>query len=225
MRAVTAYGHNTAAADRPTTQQGLGGLKTASRGLPQRQIQDKSYYLGVLRAKMTEVNAEMGKLTKGIEKNNKELQSLPSLEKRVKEMAAEITDLQSQAADLNLLQEKIAISSDASQMEIELQSLLIQNEREAHEAEDIFEIVKAVKEKIASLEREIQMENDEAEKLITSLAAEDQEKYSQLKTEQNRLAKEVENTTTQLTVLEARARKLEEELRLSPVNSFLKFAN
>lgn len=40
---------------------------------------------------MTEVNAEMGKLTKGIEKNNKELQSLPSLEKRVKEMAAEIT--------------------------------------------------------------------------------------------------------------------------------------
>lgn len=49
--------------------------------------------LGVLRAKMTEVNAEMGKLIKGIEKNNKELQSLPSLEKRVKEMAAEITGI------------------------------------------------------------------------------------------------------------------------------------
>jgi hypothetical protein len=32
----------------------------------------------------------MAKLTKGIEKNNQELQSLPSLEKRVKEMAAEI---------------------------------------------------------------------------------------------------------------------------------------
>jgi hypothetical protein len=42
---------------------------------------------------MTEVNAEMAKLTKGIEKNNKELQSLPSLEKRVKEMAAEITGI------------------------------------------------------------------------------------------------------------------------------------
>ncbi len=42
---------------------------------------------------MTEVNAEMAKLTKGIEKNNKELQSLPSLEKRVKEMAAEIAGI------------------------------------------------------------------------------------------------------------------------------------
>ncbi|XP_046656187.1 intraflagellar transport protein 74 homolog [Daphnia pulicaria] len=216
MRAVTAYNYNAAAVERPTTQQGLGGLKTASRGLPQRQIQDKSYYLGVLRAKMTEVNAEMAKLTKGIEKNNKELQSLPSLEKRVKEMAAEITDLQSQAADLNLLQEKIAISSDAAQMEIELQSLLVQNEREAHDAEDLFDVVKTVKEKIAALEREIQMENDEAEKFITTLTPGEQEKYSQLRTEQNILAKEVENTTTQLSALETRARKLEEELRPFP---------
>jgi hypothetical protein len=66
-------------------------------------------------------------------------------------------DLQSQAAALNLLQEKIAISSDAAQMEIELQSLLVQNEREAHDAEDLFDVVKTVKEKIAALEREIQM--------------------------------------------------------------------
>ena len=40
---------------------------------------------------MTELNSEMAKLNKGIEKNNKEQQSLPSLEKKVKEMALEIT--------------------------------------------------------------------------------------------------------------------------------------
>lgn len=68
-----------------------------------------------------------------------------------------ILDLQGQAADLNLLQEKIATSSDPSQMETELQSLLIQNEREAHDAEEMFEVTKTVKEKIATLEKEIQM--------------------------------------------------------------------
>ncbi|XP_046455404.1 intraflagellar transport protein 74 homolog [Daphnia pulex] len=171
---------NAAAVERPTSQQGLGGLKTASRGLPQRQIQDKS---GCLESpKWTEVNADMAKLTKGIEKNNQELQSLPSLEKRVKEMAAEI----------------------------------IQNERVAHEAEDLFDVVTTVKEKIAALEREIQIENDKAEKFITTLTTGKQEKYSQLRTEQNILAKEVENTTTQLSALETRARKLEEELRPFP---------
>lgn len=44
---------------------------------------------------MTELNNEMLKLSKGIEKNNKEVQSLPSLEKKVKEMAMEITGISS----------------------------------------------------------------------------------------------------------------------------------
>ncbi|XP_046657786.1 uncharacterized protein LOC124351066 [Daphnia pulicaria] len=101
-------------------------------------------------------------------------------------------------------------------MEIELQWLLVQNEREAHEAEDLFDVVTTVKEKIAALESEIQMENDKAEKFITTLTTGKQEKYSQLRTEQNILAKEVENTTTQLSALETRARKLEEELRPFP---------
>lgn len=41
-------------------------------------------------------------------------------------------------------------------MENELQSLLVQNEREAHEAEELFDVIKSVKEKIANLERSIQ---------------------------------------------------------------------
>lgn len=57
---------------------------------------------------------------------------------------------------MNLLQEKIATSSDPSQMESELQSLLVQNEREAHDAEEIFDVIKSVKEKMTVLEREIQ---------------------------------------------------------------------
>jgi intraflagellar transport protein 74 len=78
------------AVERPTTQQGLGGLKTAFKG-PQRQVQDKSYFLGLLRTKMTELNSEMIRLVKGIDKNNKEMQNLPALENKVKEMAVEIT--------------------------------------------------------------------------------------------------------------------------------------
>jgi len=64
--------------------------------------------------------------------------------------------LQGQAADLNLLQEKIATSSDPSQMESELQSLLVQNERESNEVEQVFDDIKTVKEKLGVLERDIQ---------------------------------------------------------------------
>lgn len=57
---------------------------------------------------------------------------------------------------MNLLQEKIATSSDPSQMESELQSLLVQNERESNEVEQVFDDIKTVKEKLGVLERDIQ---------------------------------------------------------------------
>jgi len=106
---------------------------------------------------MTELNGEIGRLTTAIDKNSKEQQSMASLENKVKEMALEILELQGQAADLNLLQEKIATSSDPSQMESELKSLTNENERESHQVERIFEDVKSVKEKVAALEKAIQI--------------------------------------------------------------------
>lgn len=62
-----------------------------------------------------------------------------------------------------------------------------------------------------------QQEEDNAEKFVTTLSPEDQEKYNALKNEHDRLAKEVENHSTQLDELESRSRKLEEELRPFPV--------
>ena len=44
-------------------------------------------------------------------------------------------------------------------MDREIQSLIVQNEREAHEVEQIFYDVKAIKEKVASLEKDLQLVN------------------------------------------------------------------
>ena len=131
--------------------------------------------------------------------------------------------MQGQAADLNLLQEKISTSSDPSQMDSELQSLLVQNEREAHDVEQIFDDIKAAKEKVSNLERDIQAENDASERFVTTLSAEEQVKYAELRSEQDRLAREVENRATQASELDNRARKLEAELRAIPVIKLLLF--
>ena len=65
-------------------------------------------------------------------------------------------DLQGQVADLNLLQEKMATSTDASQMEAQLESVLVDNERQSRETDDLFDSVKTAKERVAHLERDIQ---------------------------------------------------------------------
>lgn len=79
--------------DRPMTQQGLGGIKTAAKG-PRRQVEDKSYYIGVLRQKINELSMEVKNMTKEIADANEESQTFVQYEKMAENLALEIKDLQ-----------------------------------------------------------------------------------------------------------------------------------
>ena len=48
ITSIIVLGSHLRVADRPVTQQGLSGMRTASQG-PNRQVLDRSYYLGLLR--------------------------------------------------------------------------------------------------------------------------------------------------------------------------------
>ena len=82
-------------AERPITQQGLTGLKTSSGGRgPQRQFQDKSYFLGALRTKMTELTSEVARLGREVETQTREQSTYVAYDKRVKELAEDVTSYQ-----------------------------------------------------------------------------------------------------------------------------------
>jgi intraflagellar transport protein 74 len=57
----------TRADDRPMTRGGLGGFQSNTGGF-NRQVQDKTYYLGIIRSKIAEINNEMIRMNK--EMNN-----------------------------------------------------------------------------------------------------------------------------------------------------------
>lgn len=57
--------------DRPVTQQGISGMRPASAG-PGRQVQDVTYFLGLLRNKISEITKEINKLKGDIEQMNKD---------------------------------------------------------------------------------------------------------------------------------------------------------
>jgi intraflagellar transport protein 74 len=55
----------TRADDRPMTRGGLGGLQTSAGGF-NRTVQDKTYYLGIIRSKISEINNEIFRMNKEI---------------------------------------------------------------------------------------------------------------------------------------------------------------
>ncbi|XP_063465894.1 intraflagellar transport protein 74 homolog isoform X2 [Symphalangus syndactylus] len=102
-------------ADRPVTQQGLTGMKTGRKG-PQRQILDKSYYLGLLRSKISELTPEVNKLQKEIEMYNQENSVYLSYEKRAETLAVEIKELQGQLADYNMVVDKLNTNTEMEEV-------------------------------------------------------------------------------------------------------------
>ncbi|GLH08456.1 Intraflagellar transport protein 74 [Gryllus bimaculatus] len=91
--AITFAGAQVSVVDRPITQQGLSGLRTGVRGPQMRQVQDKRYFEGLLQTKIRDLSNEITRLGKDIETQQREQATFLVYDKRVKEMAAELTGL------------------------------------------------------------------------------------------------------------------------------------
>uniref|UniRef100_A0A1A8HH01 Intraflagellar transport 74 homolog n=2 Tax=Nothobranchius korthausae TaxID=1143690 RepID=A0A1A8HH01_9TELE len=163
-------------ADRPVTQQGLSGMKTSVKG-PQRQIMDKSYYLGLLRAKINELTTETSRLHIEIENYNQENSVYLSYEKRAEGLAAEIKDLQGHLADYNMLMDKLNTNTDMDDMTSDYSMLKAQNDGEAQSIDSIFTKRREGEEAVRVIDEEISRERRVADEVIQAMPALNQEKY------------------------------------------------
>ncbi|XP_061877539.1 intraflagellar transport protein 74 homolog [Entelurus aequoreus] len=202
--------------DRPVTQQGLSGMKTGLKG-PQRQILDKSYYLGLLRSKINELTTEISKLHKEIDTFNQENSVYLSYEKRAESLAAEIRDLQGQLADYNMLMDKLNTNSDMEEMINDYNNLKGQNDREAESIDNIFIERREREEAIRAVEEEIKKERRVADEIIQSMPTAKQEKYFTMTTANEELLQELALLQEELDALVTRKEEYEAELAHSQI--------
>uniref|UniRef100_A0A3Q0S737 Intraflagellar transport 74 n=1 Tax=Amphilophus citrinellus TaxID=61819 RepID=A0A3Q0S737_AMPCI len=202
--------------DRPVTQQGLSGMKTGMKG-PQRQILDKSYYLGLLRSKMNELTTETSKLHKEIENYKHENSVYLSYEKRAEGLAAEIKDLQGQLADYNMLVDKLNTSTEMEEMISDYNILKAQNEREAESIDNIFTERREREEAIRAVEEEIRRERWVADEVVQAMPAAKQEKYFTMTATNEELLQELTVLQEELDILITRKEDYEAELSHSDI--------
>uniref|UniRef100_A0A6Q2XT49 Intraflagellar transport 74 homolog n=1 Tax=Esox lucius TaxID=8010 RepID=A0A6Q2XT49_ESOLU len=197
-------------ADRPVTQQGLSGMKTGMKG-PQRQILDKSYYLGLLRSKINELTIETSKLQKEIDTFNQENSVYLSYEKRAEGLAGELKDLQGQLADYNMVKRITCM-----RMCINI-FIIAQNDREAHSMDVIFTERREKEEMIRAVEEEMEREKQAADDIIKKMSPEKQEQYAAMKVNNDKLLQELDARQEELDALIMRKETFESELSHSQV--------
>ncbi|XP_077331273.1 intraflagellar transport protein 74 homolog [Lithobates pipiens] len=203
-------------ADRPVTQQGLSGMKTGIKG-PQRQILDKSYFLGLLRSKLNELTTELAKLKKEIDTYNQENSVFLSYEKKAEELAHEIKEQQGQLADYNMLVDKLNTNTDMEDVLHEYNILKAQNDRESQSIDIIFTERQAKEDLVRGVEEDIEHEKRAAENIIKNMPEEKQTAYFSMKAKNEQLLKELEVQQEELDSLTEKEAALEAEIAHSHI--------
>ncbi|XP_032822203.1 intraflagellar transport protein 74 homolog isoform X2 [Petromyzon marinus] len=203
-------------ADRPVTREGLSGMKTASKG-PQRQIMDKSYFLGQLRSKMNELIAENNKLQKEVDNFNQENSTYLAYEKRAEVLASEIKEKQGELADYNMLVDKLNTNTDIEEVQQEYNMLKAQNDREAQGMDAIFTERRAKESQMKAVEQEIERERQAADVIVQNMAPEQQRSYMEMKEANERLLQELEAKQQELDDLSAKKASLEASMANTPL--------
>ncbi|NXO66178.1 IFT74 protein, partial [Phainopepla nitens] len=203
-------------ADRPVTQQGLSGIKTAMKG-PQRQIMDKTYYLGVLRSKTNELTTEINKLQEEVEMYKQEKSVYLSYEKRAETLAGEIKDFQGQLADYNMVVDILNTSTDMAEVIRDYNMLKVQNDRDAQSIDKIFTERQATEKLIQAVEEDIEREKIAADDIMKDMSQENQAKYMEMKAANEKLSQELIVQQQELDALNVKEESLRAEIAHSGV--------
>ncbi|NXF26311.1 IFT74 protein, partial [Rhodinocichla rosea] len=203
-------------ADRPVTQQGLSGIKTAMKG-PQRQIMDKTYYLGVLRSKINELTTEINKLQEEVEMYKQEKSVYLSYEKRAEALAGEIKDFQGQLADYNMVVDILNTSTDMAEVIRDYNMLKVQNDRDTQNIDKIFTERQATEKLIQAVEEDIEREKVVADDIMKDMSQENQAKYLEIKAANEKLSQELVVQQQELDALNVKEESLRAEIAHSAV--------
>merc|ERR1719440_102596 len=124
-------------ADRPTTMQGMMGLKTGSMG-PKRQIYDKSYYMLELRKRIGALTEEVTKINKEINDVQQDGELYQSLEKRYESLVKTVRSLEGDLADHNLAMDKLRTDTQPEEVHHMFLIMKQQNEQQRNDVDQIF---------------------------------------------------------------------------------------
>lgn len=101
-------------------------MKTSAGGVG-RQVQDSSFFIGVLRSKMNDIRVEVGNLRSEITRHEKDVSQQGHLERTYETMLHDVKTLEGTLADYNLAVDKARTTADPGEVAKYLHDLEDQN--------------------------------------------------------------------------------------------------
>ncbi|XP_074603118.1 intraflagellar transport protein 74 homolog [Brevipalpus obovatus] len=207
VRTMTAVPNSPA---RPVTNTGLMAPRTArGRSAIGRQIQDKTYWMGILRAKMNELVAEISRLSKESEIMSRDEARVNVWQRKAESLARDLRTATMELSIYNEYLDRLRVDDDHGELVADIQSLETDNQRLSLTLETKFKEKKLKEEKLIECEKQIHQFEQDWLTLKRKFNEEQRERFERLENLNRHLTKEADKLEEKITSLREKQNSLE----------------
>jgi intraflagellar transport protein 74 len=208
---------NTKVIDRAVSRQGLTGAISGAGGQKiERKIQDKSYYLTLLKTRISEISNEIVKMNDEIGKINSDMTKYGTLNKEYEILSKEVQDLEGELADYNLAGDKYRSNMRAEDIEEVYNRIKLYNKKKMDESDNLFLDKAKIVEQIQQIEQENNRVLQGIEQRLLDLDPDQKNEYEAIREENQNYVLQIYQLREEMAELNSQLIEGENSLRNNP---------
>lgn len=172
---------NTKIEDRAVTRQGLQGIVPKNDQKIERKIQDKAYYITLLKTKITDIEKEIFNMNNEIGAINSDLTTYANLNKTFENLSKEVQNLEGELADYNLAGDKYRSMMKAEDIEDVYNRVRMYNKKKMNESDNLYLEKARLMDELNKIELENSKILQEIEQRLLDLDPDQRNEYEQIR--------------------------------------------
>ena len=167
--------------DRAVTRQGLQGIVPKKEKKVERKIQDKSYFLTLLKTKIGDISKEIFNMNNEIGSINTDLTTYANLNKTFETLSKEVQELEGELADYNLAGDKYRSMMKADDIQEVYARIQMYNKKKMDESDNLYLENAHLREQLEKVEAENDKILQEIDQRLLELEPDQRNEYEQIK--------------------------------------------
>ena len=208
---------NTKVIDRAVSRQGLTGAISGAGGQKiERKIQDKSYYMTLLKTRISDISNEIMKMNDEIGKINTDMTKYGTLNKEYEILSKEVQDLEGELADYNLAGDKYRSNMRAEDIEEVYNRIKLYNKKKMDESDNLFLDKAKIMDQIQQIEQENNRVLQGIEQRLLDLDPDQKNEYEAIREENQNYVLQIYQLREEMADLNSQLIEGENSLRNNP---------
>ena len=208
---------NTKVIDRAVSRQGLTGAISGAGGQKiERKIQDKSYYMTLLKTRISDISNEILKMNDEIGKINTDMTKYGTLNKEYEILSKEVQDLEGELADYNLAGDKYRSNMRAEDIEEVYNRIKLYNKKKMDESDNLLLDKAKIMDQIQQIEQENNRVLQGIEQRLLDLDPDQKNEYEAIREENQNYVLQIYQLREEMADLNSQLIEGENSLRNNP---------